>query len=228
MTDNRFSDLWFSDSNDVVYIRPCWSLVLFFEGPLAEHAEGVLDFYREGIDWIGEHLRYHQTGTMKKPRRLKIKTNAEKQDLLFINEKSPHIFKLFLESDSSATTAPGYGLVVYYNGIKTVGALRLFLPAEETASNEAIYAERARQAAARLRFSSGFAGFGLSRAEEADISCEYRPDIYFVSRRYRGVNVGELLQGMYAIPNGIRGVNWLTFVGQRWLEPIGGIAGLAH
>ena len=108
------------------------------------------------------------------------------------------------------------------------GALRLALPVEDVLEQEAAFVELARELTHTLAFTSGYAGFSFNRAEESELETTGREQSAALSHRWRGIDVEDLSTTLYAIRQGLKSAGWLTLVGRRLLDTLGGEKALAQ
>jgi len=76
---------------------------------------------------------------------------------------------------------------------------------------------------------SGYAGIGVLQSPDRGISHRWEPVIYELAQRFPGLEVdfpvshsNWLRQGREGDKSGIKGVNWLTVVADRYLDELGG------
>jgi hypothetical protein len=77
---------------------------------------------------------------------------------------------------------------------------------------------------------SGYAGIGVIESPDSLISKKYEPIVYGWAQRFPGLEIDYpighsiwLTEGREGGKGGIKGVNWLTVVGDRWLAEMGGV-----
>ena len=80
-----------------------------------------------------------------------------------------------------------------------------------------------------LRPVSGYAGIGVQDAQDVTKNYKYGPLVFDWARRFPGLEVDYPVRHIYNLPegregkrDGIKGVNWLTVVGDRYLPELGG------
>jgi hypothetical protein len=85
----------------------------------------------------------------------------------------------------------------------------------------------------KLKPLSGYGGIGVVESPDTSISSDYAPVVYEWAQRFPGLEadypIGHsiwLSEGRDG-RGGIKGVNWLTVVGDRWLAEMGGADGVA-
>lgn len=72
----------------------------------------------------------------------------------------------------------------------------------------------------------GSAGIGILTSPDTRKEAEMAPHVRALARRFPGLEVDYPASHILYLRDGIKGVNWLTCLGDRWLEKLGGAAGL--
>jgi hypothetical protein len=222
------SDQFVYEHKGAVYLRLAVALTVYFEGTLQEHAAGVQHFYTTAVKRIGPQLRFFQTDTMRKPRPIKDRSADAMAALVHIGEHVPMFYKLFAESENAGQEASRYSIAINVNRLELGGALRLALPAEDVLEHEADFVALARGLTEKLAFSSGYAGFSFNRAEACDLESIGRDRSTALSHRWQGIDVESLSTTLYAIRQGLKSAGWLTLVGRRLVDTLGGETALAR
>lgn len=87
-------------------------------------------------------------------------------------------------------------------------------------------------AAAALRFCEilkpyhGYGGIGFAQSAHGVVEDEAQPLVYSLAQRYPGIEVDSPSGHSLYLADGIKGVNWLTVLGPRWVEAMGGVDSL--
>ena len=68
----------------------------------------------------------------------------------------------------------------------------------------------------------GYAGLGIIPSLDGAAAKKAEPAIYTVARRFPGLEVDYPVSQAKHLGEGIKGVNWLTLLGDEWLERVGG------
>jgi hypothetical protein len=109
----------------------------------------------------------------------------------------------------------------------TVCAVAFWLPSEYL---EAYGPARVRQLALELSsglpFNSGHAGFSLHFSEGGGLTAEEHRQVRDLAFRYPGMDVPALHKIFRSLDTRMKGVHWMTFLGQPVLGELGGVAGL--
>jgi hypothetical protein len=77
----------------------------------------------------------------------------------------------------------------------------------------------------KLKPVSGYGGIGIAESPDNLISSRYEPIVYQMAQRFPGLEADyPISHGIWQRKGsgGIKGVNWLTVVGDRWLPQLGG------
>ncbi len=68
----------------------------------------------------------------------------------------------------------------------------------------------------------GYAGIGIITSLESNYSKKAEPMVYSLAKRFPGLEVDNPVSHARYLKDGIKGVNWLTVLGDEWLKNIGG------
>ncbi|MDY6994779.1 MAG: DUF3396 domain-containing protein [Pseudomonadota bacterium] len=68
----------------------------------------------------------------------------------------------------------------------------------------------------------GYAGIGIVDSPNRFLSPRYEGMIYTMAKRYPGLEIDYPLNHSLWLKNGIKGGNWLTLLGEHWLNQLGG------
>jgi hypothetical protein len=220
-------DQFLHEVDGAVYLRLCVALTVYFEGTVEQHQSGIEHFYSTALEQVGDHLRFYQTDSMKKPKPAKGGAANGLRALLHVGAKVPVFYKLFVESEDAAHEAPRYSIALQANRMLQAGALRLAMPVEEVLGRERHFVALAAELTRTLTFSSGYGGFSFNLAGESDLQSTGKVRSAALSHRWYGIDIESLSQTVYAIRQGLKSVGWLTLVGNRWLATLGGVDALA-
>ena len=72
----------------------------------------------------------------------------------------------------------------------------------------------------------GYGGYGFGEPSDLALRDAAQPDIHAMAQRFPGVEVDRPVRHLPYLAVGIKGVNWLTVLGQHWVAAIGGEAHL--
>jgi hypothetical protein len=76
----------------------------------------------------------------------------------------------------------------------------------------------------RLRPVSGHGGLGVIEAVDRGAALDFQPAVYQIAKRFPGLDVDGPITG--SLDDGIKGVNWLTILGDHWVNEMGGLDAL--
>lgn len=77
--------------------------------------------------------------------------------------------------------------------------------------------------AKRLRPLSGYAGVGILESIDFDARQKSGETVREIAERFPGLEVEHCIGHNIYVEKGIKGVNWLTLLGDRWVQEIGGL-----
>jgi len=79
------------------------------------------------------------------------------------------------------------------------------------------------RAAKRLRPLSGYAGIGVHEIMDFRTRMPFQATVRQIGERFPGVEIDDCVTHGNYLAKGIKGVNWLTVLGERWVQEIGGL-----
>ena len=207
----------------VDYLKLCVDVTLYFVGSLPEHAAGIQDFYEQAMDIIKPEIAQYETGTMSKPKQVK----ADTFDMLPLWVNSPKakqdMMQLRLDNSSGPDSAADRAFQFAYFEYDKAGAVRLVLPASFVEESPKPLVDLARSLARKFKIFSGLGGYSLNWNKIGELADEANKDIYVISQRYPGIDIPDLGGDLEVISQGIKCVNWLTFLGAEYVDKLGGI-----
>jgi len=68
----------------------------------------------------------------------------------------------------------------------------------------------------------GYAGLGIISPLDGAASAKAEPKVYALAQRFPGLEVDYPISQRRYLKEGIKGVNWLTVLGDKWVEGLGG------
>jgi Protein of unknown function (DUF3396) len=74
----------------------------------------------------------------------------------------------------------------------------------------------------RIKPVSGYGGIGILQPLDIDASNRVEPMVQPLAARFPGLEISAPIEEALSVRQGIKGVNWLTILGDRWLEAAGG------
>ena len=75
----------------------------------------------------------------------------------------------------------------------------------------------------RIRPVSGYGGVGILEALDVMAQMRFEPAVTPIAERFPGLEVEALPGHLKFLDKGIKGINWLTILGERWVEAAGGL-----
>jgi hypothetical protein len=204
-------------------VKLCLDVVLYYEGGFRENAEGILHFYNQGMEVIGEKVRYvlvDGEGTFKKVR----KDTLQMLPFWTTGEAAPRaLYGLDLEGGPTGKDISDTAFQTYNTAGGRPGWVRLVVPLELISSGVDRFVSLAKTAAEKLQFLSGSAGYAVNVKRGYPSSMEVSR-IAFISKRFRGIDIGRPLFFSKYVGQSIKCVNWLTFIGEWAIDELGGRA----
>lgn len=111
-----------------------------------------------------------------------------------------------------------------------LGYLRVARPLLAPLGMEEAWPEALLAICRRVKPVSGYGGIGVIQSPNNGISHRYEPIVYELAQRFPGLEVDFPIDHAIWLckgrdkRGGIKGVNWLTVIGERWLAELGGAA----
>ena len=226
-TVSRDIEDFFVDDNDPkasgFQVKLCADLIVYYDGyvyPLKSNRDGALDFYHNALEILKPELRYvliDGNGRYKK-------VTAKTYEMLpyWASDDCPTRLSMSVRLDGGDTpeSRSDYSFFFKEGGD---GCLRMIVPVEFMLDNPKGFVELAVQMCRRLRFETGQAGFSLHMHEDYHSPGSH---IRAVSQRFLGIDIGTPMYWSGKLIKGVKTVSWLTLVGDRLLEKLGGRDGL--
>jgi len=218
----------FRDEQGQVFLRIGLIMTLYFHrGTSADTRIRVgecLDLFRA---LAGKNLRFmtNQSGT--RWQRLEEQRILEFKKTLQSTLPAPQSWEFACQGGVNAHEASEFQFSVFGNGaVDRLSYLRVVLPMTWLQTPQGSFPDLVEQFCRILGPYHGYGGFGF--IESNDIEMEYygEPMVYALSRRFPGIEVDRPLVHLMYLSDGIKGVNWLTVLGPRWIEQMGGVAAL--
>ena len=110
-----------------------------------------------------------------------------------------------------------------------LGYFKVTFPLLSLAENPGMVPDVLLEICRKLKPVSGYGGIGIIESQNTSISSEYAPVVYSWSQRLPGLEADYpiehaiwLGEGREDGRGGIKGVNWLTVISDRWLAELGG------
>jgi Protein of unknown function (DUF3396) len=106
---------------------------------------------------------------------------------------------------------------------KDPGYFQMYLPLTWFAEHPGTFQEFVLGFARRLRPLSGYAGIGVQEALSLGPREPYMATVRQIAERFPGLEIESNYVHTIHVGEGIKGVNWLTLLGDRWVQQIGGL-----
>ena len=106
---------------------------------------------------------------------------------------------------------------------KDSGYFQIYLPLTWFAEHPGTFQEFVLRLAKRLRPLSGYAGIGVLEPLDVYDRQPYMATVRQIAERFPGLEVESTYVHVIHLGEGIKGVNWLTLLGERWTQQIGGL-----
>lgn len=106
----------------------------------------------------------------------------------------------------------------------TFSYLRFALPLGDPMLTPKPFSNLVGQCCDALKPAHGYGGFTFLESQDLAVRSKTQPLICSLARRFPGIDVDRPPVHLLHVANGIKGVNWLTFLGARWLNSAGGRA----
>jgi hypothetical protein len=220
------------DEDGHVVLQVSLIATVYFEAPHRREAREAVatcceDYFRR---W-GEHLRWAMnpdTGVME--RFGTGRASSPRAWLLARGEDAD--FSLIYHGAKNDRGASPFSVKTF--GVESrplfeLGYFRMSFPLLWFAGGSSSLPEALLEVCRKLKPASGYGGIGVVESPDRSISYEYGPIVYEWARRFPGLEVDYpvshtnwLRNGREGGRDGIKGVNWLTVVGDRYLGELGG------
>jgi len=136
-------------------------------------------------------------------------------------DKDRLLYGLTLESGRMRGDRSDRGFYFYQIGLVYPGFVRLILPIETIAESCKPFIDLAVEASKKMRLLCGYGGFSANMYKYANTQ-DKDSGIYALSKRYYGVELADPFDFDEYQTSGITSVNWLTFLGEDYIDKLGG------
>jgi hypothetical protein len=123
--------------------------------------------------------------------------------------------------EASAFHICGFGSKPYDDG--GLGFLHVSFPLLWFTEDRDTFPDYVLKLCQRVRPLSGYAGIGILESHDGYARDEYQPVVREFAERFPGLEIESRAGHTNHLRTGIKGVNWLTILGDRWLKEMGGI-----
>jgi hypothetical protein len=105
---------------------------------------------------------------------------------------------------------------------KSPGYFQVYLPLTWFAEHPGTFPDFVLSLAKRLRPLSGYAGIGVLEPLDSYAQEAFQSTVRQIAERFPGLEIESPPIHVIHVGEGIKGVNWLTILGDRWVQQIGG------
>lgn len=222
------SQLTFADDDGVV-ANVAMLATAYFEQPFRREArEAVAACCNDYFHRFGRHLRWAlHPDTERMERFGEGKGSAPATWLPSLGEDES--FGLIYHGGEWHLGADAYSLKalgVERRDYATLGYLSISVPVSELLRSTEDMVQTVLGLCHRLKPVSGYAGVGMTRCADYRIATRYSPIEYELAQRFPGLEIDSPVTHTNWLSKGeggIKGVNWLTVVGDRFLARLGGV-----
>jgi len=203
------------------YMKLCFVFRLYWIGRMEEHAAGLLQYYEQVWPRIAPHVLGWRNATKRgRPSKVNRDTEGILRNWLSQPSSAPPVMCLF-DIYNRMNDFVGADIRLHFRALdfRNGGSIELYLPAEGVEADPKQYADWCAELASTFQFCSGNAGYGLAIGDhEAKSAADEQ--LYSLSKHYPGLDVGARFSNY--LGQGIKGVNWLTFLNPNFVERLGG------
>jgi Type VI immunity for VRR-NUC len=208
----------------LVVMRPCLDITLYWSGSVFDRADDILSVYQLCLDALRGGIAFFRTETMTRARPLKSDTLDLLPFWLRRTKSRRAIYALTLEGGSTPDEPSDRAFV--FNATATRGYLRLVLPTSFIARSVDPYLDLARNLAHIVSYDSGQAGFAVNWNHVGRNRMGVLRAMNSLGPRYPGLDMSYPFCTKYIVSNGIKCVNWLTFLCKEYCDRLGGLSAL--
>lgn len=208
--------------NEIEYMKLCIDITVYWLGSAFNHVAGILSFYNQVLEMIGDKLLHYETEEMAGAEKINAEILERLPNWLRVKNNSKDIFTLTLESNSIANLpsdlAFDFWAVEYPE--KPAGAIRLILPRAFIVETPQSLINLGKNLVKDLNFHSGHIGYSINWDHRGDYATSALKKMGVISRRFPGIDLPNIACTLIALPDGIKRVNWLTLVGKSIIQSL--------
>ncbi len=218
--------LTFTDDEGVVLEVAVLGSVYFEQPHTRAVREAVVDCCEDYFRRFGEHLRWALDPEMNQMERFG-QGEASRPRMWVTDVPEKEGWSVHYHSGEWDLGVAKYSLGSFCperQPYPQLGYLRISLPVSEICARPQMVVEVMLGICRRLRPISGYAGIGMVECEDYGRAARYQSIVYELAQRFPGLEVDDPLGHARALRqgDGIKGGNWLTIVGDRFLARLGG------
>ena len=198
------------------YLVPCLDLSLYLAGDVFDHAAGIIRFVELAAARIGPQLKFFRTETMTAAKPLKADSLTLPRFWFSEATTRRDVYTLNLES-GAVPDAPSDAAIAL-EASPGRGCVRLILPAVMGVEDPTGALELALELARPMAFDFGTFGFGVNWNPLGKNRRRAELAMHNLAPRYLGMDMSYPLSTKYIVTQGIKSINWVTFLGQALLD----------
>ncbi len=206
-------------------LKPCFNVLVYWQGGLQEHAAGILRFYEKSMELIRDQLRFYQTTWMKRPKKIKPDILRFVHDAVAPDNPNPEEMQyLRLWDGLKPDAATDRSFKLHPLPVLKAGMVRLVLPLDTMLEGPERLIALTQELVADLRFCWGSAGYSLEYNDMGDRSASGQREIYPLLSRYPGIDLDSPSGTIRKMEEGagFGCINWLTMLGPELVDKLGG------
>jgi hypothetical protein len=200
-------------------------VTVLFDGQLTrEKRTAVAEVAEEYLQLAGEHLRW--ATPLNGKREVPIRSPRIKPPMSWLPDHPDREgWSIDYHSGDTAKSTGEFQLEGFGSDVvKTdLGFLHMSFPLLWFSGRSFTFADYVLSVCKRLRPLSGYAGIGVIEHSDGFISDEFQPIVREIAERFPALEIESRIGHIDYLRHGIKGVNWLTVLGDRWLAEMGGV-----
>jgi hypothetical protein len=218
------------DGDDRPVLRIGLLATLFFEnGHQRDVREAVIECFEDYCRITGSRLRW--TTHRRTHRWMPVQTLPGDQREWLLDLDPDVAWQLTYQGGESHEEASDYrfeavGVPAWESALR-LSYLQVCLPLAWYADHDGSFPELVLDFCQRLRPIQGYGGIGVIESYATAIRQPNEPTVFAMAQRFPGLEVDYPIAHSSHLQAGIKGVNWLTVLGDPWLSKVGGAERLA-
>lgn len=200
-------------------------VTVFFENAATRDIrERVTDVAEDYIRLVRDHLRWSTPPGAKREHPIGSALTKLPREWLAAHPDSK-TWEFDFHGGDTAKAASAFGIEAFGpNDPPGIGYLHITFPilwfAEPSAGTFPEYVLKLCQ---RIQPLSGYAGLGVLEPHDGYAQDKFQPVVREIAERFPGLEVESRTAHTLYLHKGIKGINWLTILGERWLKEMEGI-----
>ena len=217
-----------TDDENRVVVRIALFCTLYFEnGYVTEVRERVADCFADYFKLCGSHLNWVKNPTTYKWHRVNSSTlPAMKNWLLKLDPNDCYVLDFHGDEDEYVASQFCVSALGAREWEQEMSYFKAVLPITWFADHPGSFPAFALNFCRKLRPVSGYGGLGIIDSASGMLLNEYEPTVTRIAQQFPGLEVDYPYFHTLHLNDGIKGVNWLTILGDRWLAEVGGVVAL--